>query len=69
MKIRHLLSGLRLPVTNEEQEFINRHQDTTLITSLDERDTWLAQNLVRKGVYSVANDSNRLIKKIHGPNS
>lgn len=56
MKIHQLLSGVNLPVTNEEQEFIERHKNSVKLSYLDERDLWLAQNLVRKGMYSVAED-------------
>lgn len=64
MKIRHLLSGLRLAVTNEEQEFIKRHQDTVKLTSLDDHNQWVAQNLVRKGAYVISSDNCTLIRKI-----
>ena len=62
MKIVQLLSGLNTPLSNEENDFLNRYQRVT-ITSLTERDNWIAQNLVRKGIYSVAKDNNTLIKK------
>lgn len=50
MKIHQLIGGISIPVTNEEESFINRH-NSVKITSLDERDSWLAQTLVRKGIY------------------
>lgn len=64
MKIRHLLSGLRLPVTNEEQEFLIRHKDSVKITSLDERNQWVAQNLVRKGAYTISSDNCTLVRRL-----
>lgn len=64
MKISQLLSGMRIVVTNEEQSFINRHKDSVSITSLDEHDQWLAQNLVRKGLYSISKDNRTLIKQL-----
>ena len=63
MKIQQLLGGLSVVVTNEEQQFIDRHRDRVKLTSLDEHDQWLAQNMVRKGLYSISNDSTTLIKK------
>lgn len=64
MKIAQLLSGLCVPLTNEEKAFVNRHQEVK-ITSLTERDNWLAQNLVRKGVYTISKDNNTLVKQAH----
>lgn len=65
MKIHQLLSGIGIAVTNEEQQFISRYGDCVKLTSLDEHDQWLAQNLVRKGAYSLSNDSDTLIKKLN----
>ena len=64
MKIGQLLSGMHIVVTNEEQSFISRHKDSVSITSLDEHDSWLAQNLVRKGLYSISKDNRTLIKQL-----
>jgi hypothetical protein len=61
MKIHQLLSGFSTPVNNEEQNFIEQHQHNVKISSLNERDSWLAQSLVRKGVYIISKDSNTLI--------
>jgi len=65
MKITQLLSGIGIAVTNQEQQFIDNHKNNISITSLSEHDQWLAQNLVRKGIYSISNDSRTLIKKIN----
>lgn len=62
MKIVQLLSDLHLPITNEEHRFVSKH-DSVKITSLDEHDQWIAQNLVRKGVYEINKDNNTLVKK------
>jgi hypothetical protein len=69
MKIHQLLSGLGIVVTNEEQQFIDKHSGDVRLTALDDHDQWLAQNLVRKGVYSVSNDNRRLIKSINEKNN
>jgi hypothetical protein len=63
MKIHQLVSGYGVPVTNEEQQFIKRHGDSVKLTTLDEHDLWLAQGIVRKGLYNVDNDNVTLIKK------
>jgi uncharacterized protein YifE (UPF0438 family) len=68
MKIHQLLSGIRIPVTNEEQQFINKHDTRIKLTSLDEHDQWTAQNLVRKGVYTMSQDSSMLIKNLYETN-
>jgi hypothetical protein len=64
MKIGQLLSGMHIVLTNEEQSFVKRHKDSVSITSLDEHDQWLAQNLVRKGIYSISKDSQTIVKKL-----
>jgi len=64
MKIGQLLSGMSIVVTNAEQAFIHRHKDSVSITSLDEHDQWLAQNLVRKGLYAISKDNRTLIKQL-----
>jgi hypothetical protein len=63
MKIHQLLSAIETILTNEEKKFTERHVDQVTLTSLDEHDTWVAQNLVRKGVYEVSKDSRTLVKK------
>ena len=69
MKIYQLISGIQLPITNEEQQFIDKHKSQVKMTSLDEHEQWVAQNLVRKGAYIVSEDNVTLIKKIHENNS
>lgn len=61
MKLYELISGMKIILTNEEKSFIDKYP-TTSISSLDEHDLWLAQNLVRKGLYSVGKDNNTLKK-------
>lgn len=64
MKIYQLLDSIHLPVTNEEQAFISKHNHVR-ITALDEHDTWIAQNLVRKGVYKISKDNNTLVRQVN----
>jgi hypothetical protein len=64
MKISQLLSGHSIMVTNEEQKFIDRNRSAVRLTALDDRDTWLAQNLVRKGLYNISKDNNTLIRAV-----
>ena len=64
MKIGQLLSGIHIVLTNEETSFVDRHDNNVSLTSLDEHDQWLAQNLVRKGIYSISNDNRTLVKKL-----
>jgi hypothetical protein len=65
MKIAQLVSGIRLPLSNEENNFVQKHGNSVRISTLDEHALWLAQNLVRKGVYSISKDDNTLIKETH----
>ena len=65
MKIVQLLSGVNIPLSNAEQKFIESHRDHVSLTSLDEHQQWLAQSLVRKGIYSISKDSTTLIKNLH----
>lgn len=70
MKIHQLLSlDVGISVTNEEQRFINKHNTEVRLSSLDDHEQWLAQNLVRKGVYGISEDNVTLIKKINEKNS
>jgi hypothetical protein len=64
MKIAHLLSGIGLALSNQEQEFIESHKSSISLTNLSEHDFWIAQNLVRKGVYEISKDNRTLIKKL-----
>jgi hypothetical protein len=68
MKISQLLSGHHIMITNEEQKFINRNRSSVKLTALDERDSWLAQNLVRKGLYNISKDNNTLIRAVKDDN-
>jgi len=60
MKINQLLSGVDIATTNEEQEFLENHHGGVRLTALDDRGQWLAQNLVRKGLFTISKDSNTL---------
>jgi hypothetical protein len=65
MKIHQLLSGVGVAITNEEQQFISRHDNNVRLSSLDDHDVWVAQSLVRKGVYSISKDNSTLSKNIN----
>jgi hypothetical protein len=69
MKIHQLLSGIRTHVNNEEQKFIEHHMGNIKLSSLDEHDQWLAQGLVRKGLYTISKDSNTLILNLNEHNT
>lgn len=69
MKIHQLIGGPSISLTNEEDSFVKRYNSSVKITSLDEHDQWLAQNLVRKGVYQVSEDNNTLIRHLNEKSS
>ena len=62
MKIQQLLSTIGVFVTNEENRFIQRLGENVKIPSLDQHDQWIAQNLVRKGVYTISKDKGYIVK-------
>lgn len=64
MKIAQLLSGYPIHLSNQEREFIDQHRDKIRLTGLSEQETWIAQNLVRKGIYSISKDNKTLIKQL-----
>lgn len=61
MKIHHLLGGISIAITNEERSFIQSHDKHIPLSALDERGVWLAQNLVRKNVYSLTTDNKSIV--------
>jgi hypothetical protein len=69
MKIHHILDGVSIIITNEERNFINRLGERVAVPSLDQHDKWLAQNLIRKGVYTISNDKGYIIKHDHEKNN
>ncbi len=68
MKIAQLLSGVGVHLSNEETQFVNKHHKIK-IESLSEKDLWLAQNLVRKGIYAISKDNQTLIKRLDETNT
>lgn len=65
MKITQLLNGTYISLTNQEREFVDSHGDKVKLTGLSEQETWLARNLVRKGIYSISKDNKTLIKQLN----
>lgn len=65
MKIHQLIGGPAVVLTNEETNFVSKHDQQVKITSLDDHDQWLAQSLVRKGVYQISKDNNTLINNLN----
>jgi hypothetical protein len=61
MKIVQLLSGLSLPISNEDQQFIDKY-DVANLQRLTEHELWIAQNLVRRGIYKISSDNTTIIK-------
>lgn len=64
MKIAQLLSGISIALTNQEKDFVETYKDKVSLLNLNEHDIWIAQNLVRKGIYSISKDNQTLIKQI-----
>lgn len=68
MKIYELLDQPQLIITNEEHHFVETHRPHIDLASLNEREIVIAQNLVRKGLYAISNDSNSIIRQGHEVN-
>lgn len=69
MKIQQLLSGLPIVLSNEEHDFVKKYKDKVKITSLDEHDLFLAQNLVRRGVFEISNDNVTIVNNSQSKDS
>ncbi len=52
MKIKELLSGIRVPITNEEAEVYDKLGESILKSELSEREQLLANSLVTKDLVS-----------------
>ncbi len=61
MKIVQLLSGFSIPISNEDQDFIRKY-NTVNLEKLNEHELWVAQNLVRRGLYKISNDNITITK-------
>ena len=61
MKIHQLLDTPSIIVTNEERNFIDQYGNDIAVLLLDDHKKWLAQNLIRKGIYELSNDGRYLL--------
>ena len=52
MKIKELLSGIKVPITNEEAEVYDKLGESILKSELSEREQLLANSLVTKDLVS-----------------
>ncbi|NBP03368.1 MAG: hypothetical protein EBU90_25430 [Proteobacteria bacterium] len=64
MKICQLIDSFPIALTNQEKDFVDAHKSMINLNGLSEQETWIAQNLVRKGVYSISKDSKTLLKQL-----
>jgi hypothetical protein len=63
MRIHHILDGISIIITNEERGFMSKNDDRSInIESLDDHEQWIAQNLVRKGVYTLSKDKKHITR-------
>lgn len=63
MRIHQILNGVDIILTNQEKAFVESHGDIINIGSLDDADTFLAQGLVRKGVYQTSKNGDKIKRK------
>jgi hypothetical protein len=66
MKIHHVIGAPSILLSNEEREFVKKHNSTITLGTLDEHQEYLANNLIRKGVYSISNDKKYITRIDHG---
>ena len=69
MKIQQLLDGIPTVINNQERAFIAAHPNHIPLTSLDSKEMWIAQNLVRKSVYKLTKDSKHIVINSEHENS
>jgi len=62
MKIQDLFESIRIVLTNEEQDFVKTYGREVFLSRLDHHANWVAQMLVRKGMYEISNDNKQLVK-------
>lgn len=62
MRIHHILDGISIIITNEERRFITKNEENVSLESLDDHEQWVAQNLVRKGVYTLSKDKTHITR-------
>jgi hypothetical protein len=62
MKIKDVINSIGVVINREEREFVSRHGDDVRLTNLNEREVWLAQNLVRKGLYEISNSAGQITR-------
>ena len=62
MKINELFESVRVTLNNEEREFMKFYGKRVPLSNLDDHRIWIAQNLVRKGMYEISNDDRELVK-------
>jgi hypothetical protein len=62
MKILDVINLIGVAINNEERQFVSRHGDDVSLSNLDEREKWLAQNLVRKGLYEISTSQGQITR-------
>jgi hypothetical protein len=63
VKILDLYSELPIILNNEEKKFVVVHGFRASLSSMNERDQWIAENLIRKGVYNYSHDRAYIVKE------
>jgi hypothetical protein len=60
MRLHQILDSVEIILNNREKSFVESHGDTIHLGGLDEADSFLAQGLVRKGVYQTSNCGDKI---------
>jgi hypothetical protein len=62
MKIADVVNMIGVAVTKEERKFVSHHGDNIKLSHLGDREIWIAQNLVRKGLYEISNSTDHITR-------
>jgi hypothetical protein len=54
MRLHQILDSVEIILNNREKSFVESHGDIIHLDGLDDADSFLAQGLVRKGVYKTS---------------
>lgn len=60
MRLHQILDSVEIILNNREKSFVESHGDIIDLNGLDDADSFLAQGLVRKGVYKTSKRGSKI---------
>jgi len=64
MRLQDILDSIRVYTTNEEKNFIKKFGSKVYLKNLEEHESYIAQKLLRKGIYEISNDNVYELQKV-----